>query len=48
MTCGCKARSTEQYVWTSADGTSTVIYTSEIAAKAKVMRKGGSYTLKEG
>lgn len=45
MACGCKAKSTMQYVWT--DGTNTVIYDSEIAAKAKVMRKGGTYTAKE-
>lgn len=44
--CGCKKASTAQYVWTSADGTETMTYDSEIQARAKVMRKGGSYTKK--
>lgn len=36
------ARNTE-YVWTSADGTEQVVYSTEIVAKAKVTRVGGSY-----
>ena len=44
MTCACKGRVRRNYVWTSADKTETVTYTSEIQAKAKVMRQGGSYT----
>lgn len=45
MGCACKKRSTTQYVWT--DGKTTVVYDSEMAAKAKVIRKGGSYQPKE-
>lgn len=43
--CGCTRRkNTTQYVWT--DGTNTVVYKTEIEAKAKVLRKGGSYETK--
>lgn len=34
-----------QFVWT--DGDNTVVYEDEMAAKAKVLRKGGSYQRKE-
>jgi hypothetical protein len=44
--CGCKKRTTTQYVWTSTDGSETVIYPQEIQAKAKTMRAGGSYAVK--
>ncbi len=44
MTCACKGRKRTNYIWTSADGTQTAVYTSEIQAKAKRMREGGSYT----
>jgi hypothetical protein len=30
-------------VWTSADGTDVKVYETEIQAKAKVLRAGGSY-----
>jgi acetyl-CoA carboxylase beta subunit len=43
MACACKNRSTSKYVWTSADGSETMTYNTEIEAKAKVLRKGGSY-----
>ena len=43
MACSCRQRKNFKYVWT--DGTDTVIYDSEIAAKAKVLRKGGSYKI---
>lgn len=43
MACACTKRGSTQYVWTSADGSETVVYTSEIQAKAKVLRVGGSY-----
>lgn len=33
------------YVWTSGDGQTTVEYDSVMAAKAKVLRKGGTYTV---
>lgn len=48
MACGCKKRKKVSYVWTSEpneDGaTETVSYATEIQAKAKVIRAGGSYT----
>lgn len=43
MACACKGRSKSKFIWTSADGTETMTYNSEIEAKAKVLRKGGSY-----
>lgn len=44
--CACKGKKNTKYVWT--DGTYTVVYNTEIEAKAKVLRKGGSYTAVEG
>lgn len=41
MACSCTKRKAVEYVWT--DGTDTVTYPTEIQAKAKVLRKGGSY-----
>lgn len=41
MACACKGRKKTQYEWT--DGTATMIYNTEIEAKAKVLRKGGTY-----
>lgn len=43
MTCACKGRRKTKYIWTSADGSQTMEYNTEIEAKAKTMRKGGSY-----
>lgn len=43
--CGCTKRVKAQYIWTN--GTESVTYDSEIAAKAKVIRSGGSYTKKD-
>lgn len=44
MACGCKKRTTKKFRWVSDDNPDdVVIYDSEIAAKAKVIRKGGSY-----
>lgn len=43
MACACKGRSKTKYIWTSADKTETMTYSTEIEAKAKVLRKGGSY-----
>lgn len=45
MACGCKNKKTQQFVWTGPDG-SQITYDSEIQAKAKVLRKGGSYAPK--
>lgn len=41
MGCACKNRKKTKFVWT--DGENTVVYDTEIQAKAKVIRKGGSY-----
>lgn len=46
MACGCQKRSNTKYRWT--DGTNVVIYDTEIQAKAKVLRKGGTYAPVEG
>lgn len=35
-----------RYEWT--DGKNVVVYESEMSAKAKVLRKGGSYKIKRG
>lgn len=43
MACACQGRKAKsKFKWT--DGTTVVIYDTEIQAKAKVLRKGGSYT----
>lgn len=41
MACACQKRSGLKYRWT--DGTNVVVYDTEIQAKAKVLRKGGTY-----
>lgn len=47
MACACKGRSNTKYLWTSEpaeDGSvDSTIYDSEVRAKAKVLRHGGSY-----
>lgn len=43
MACNCKKKSNEEYVWTSADGTKTLVYPTEIQAKARALRRGGTY-----
>lgn len=43
MACACSKRNRNTYVWTSSDGVTTSTHNTEIEAKAKVMRKGGSY-----
>lgn len=48
MACSCNKRKRQQFVWTSADGTETQTYNSEIESKAKVLRKGGTYEAKAG
>lgn len=45
MACACKGRKTAKFVWTN--GVNTVVYNTEIEAKAKVLRKGGTYTRSE-
>lgn len=46
MPCACKKGQNRTYVWTSLDGKSTQEYPTEVQAKAKVLRKGGTYTAK--
>lgn len=41
--CGCQKTNVQKFEWTSDDGTETATYSSEIVAKAKVKRAGGSY-----
>lgn len=47
MACGCKRTSTTQYVWVppgeSAESDNVVVYSTEIQAKARVIRSGGQY-----
>lgn len=45
MACACKNRKKQKYLWTPPEGSDlpAVEYGSEIEARAKVMRKGGSY-----
>jgi hypothetical protein len=45
MSCGCKARVNKRFRWT--DGVNVIYYDKEMVAKAKVMRKGGTYTIVE-
>lgn len=47
MACACskRNRSKQRFVWT--DGENTVVYKTEIEAKAKVSRKGGTYEVKK-
>lgn len=43
--CNCTKKRRVKFVWTDPDDSArTVEYTTEVAAKAKVTRKGGSYT----
>lgn len=42
MACSCKKNTGSKYKWTGDDG-SVVVYDSIMAAKAKVIRKGGSF-----
>jgi len=47
MACGCRPLTNEEFLWVppgeSAESDNTKLYPSEIQARAKVMRKGGSY-----
>lgn len=47
MACSCRGRRTNtKFVWTN--GVDQIIYNTEIEAKARVLRKGGTYKPKEG
>lgn len=42
--CNCTKKRRVKFVWTDPnDSTRTMDYSTEVAAKAKVTRKGGSY-----
>ena len=45
MACACKGRKKMRYAWTPPEGSPlpAQTYDTEIEAKAKVLRKGGSY-----
>lgn len=45
MACGCRKTKNQKFLWTPPEGSNLpeVEYDSEITAKAKVLRKGGSY-----
>lgn len=43
MACNCKKNNRLRYKWVSGDSQTTILYDSEMAAKAKVIRVGGSY-----
>ncbi len=45
MPCACKNRKRLSYLWTPPEGSALkpMTYQTEIEAKAKVMRHGGSY-----
>lgn len=45
MACACKGRKKMRYAWTPPEGSALepVTYDTEIEAKAKTLRKGGSY-----
>jgi len=47
MACACTKRKKQRFLWTPPEGSdlSAVEYGTEIEAKAKVLRKGGSYVL---
>lgn len=46
MACNCSKKTKYRYTWTSDDGNDIVVYDSEIVARAKVKRAGGTYTKK--
>lgn len=49
MACSCRNKKNSTYLWTSStDSTDQVVYSSEIQAKAAVIRKGGSYVKQGG
>jgi hypothetical protein len=43
MGCACTKRKRAQFLWYNGESEEPKIYTSEIEAKAKVLRKGGNY-----
>lgn len=47
MACGCAKKRKTAYVWTSEDGAETVEYATEVQARARQLRTGGTYEPKE-
>lgn len=48
MGCNCTKATKERFLWYNPDnpeGAEPMIYSTEVEAKAKVMRKGGTYIL---
>lgn len=43
MACSCRKRVQQNFRWTSADGETTLVYPTEMQAKAKKIRAGGDY-----
>lgn len=43
MACSCRKRVQQNFRWTSADGETTMVYPTEMQAKAKKIRAGGDY-----
>lgn len=43
MACGCKKTTSQKFLWYRDEGTTPIVYDTEIQAKAKVLRKGGTY-----
>lgn len=46
MACACRGRKKEEFLWVpaegSVDGEGTIVYDSEVKAKAKMLRNPGS------
>lgn len=43
MACACNKRNTKKFLWYKGEADDPVVYSSEIQAQAKVIRKGGKY-----
>lgn len=46
MACGSCGRDKFEYVWTSADGATMIVYLSETIVRARVARSGGTYEVR--
>ena len=46
MACACRGRVSQKFLWyntANPEGDEPMLYNTEVEAKAKVMRKGGTY-----
>jgi hypothetical protein len=44
MACACQGRQAKsKFMWFKDEGVTPIVYDTEIQAKAKVLRKGGTY-----